>query len=164
MFLLCSSPVFFYDQFVKRHFPFLSATLNSLFISSSSSSFKNTFFFIAKRLLRCCVYKLIISTHSRVTSSNWVRLRMAGFASQAALRSHYEDIIDETEEKIVVKLSSAFSWFNQVVLRTTEKKVPCCYSHSTHKQFSSLPATRNLHLYPLANVAHDLTFLIRFSV
>lgn len=52
-----------------------------------------------------------------MTNSNlvWVRLRMAGFAAQAALRSHYEDIIDETEEKIVVKISSAVSWFSQVV-------------------------------------------------
>lgn len=41
---------------------------------------------------------------------------MAGFASQAALRSHYEDLIDETENDLTEKLSSAVSWFKQVVL------------------------------------------------
>lgn len=40
---------------------------------------------------------------------------MAGFASQAALRSHYEDIIDETEVKIQEKLTNGVSWFKQVV-------------------------------------------------
>jgi hypothetical protein len=39
---------------------------------------------------------------------------MAGFAAQAQLRSHYEDLIDETEHDISVKLSSAVSWFKQV--------------------------------------------------
>lgn len=43
---------------------------------------------------------------------------MAGFASQAALRSHYEDLIDETEQDIQVKLSSAVSWFKQVLWRS----------------------------------------------
>ena len=39
---------------------------------------------------------------------------MASFASQAALRSHYEDLIDETEHDLTEKLSSAVSWFKQV--------------------------------------------------
>lgn len=37
---------------------------------------------------------------------------MAGFASQAALRSHYEDLIDSTD--IESGLKSAVSWFKQV--------------------------------------------------
>lgn len=41
---------------------------------------------------------------------------MAGFASQAALRGHYEDLIDEAENDITEKLSSAVSWFKQVVV------------------------------------------------
>lgn len=40
---------------------------------------------------------------------------MAGFASQAALRSHYEDLIDEAENDAKEKLSSAVCWFKQVV-------------------------------------------------
>lgn len=39
---------------------------------------------------------------------------MAGFASQAALRSHYEDLIDSTESDISEGLKSAVSWFKQV--------------------------------------------------
>lgn len=39
---------------------------------------------------------------------------MAGFASQAALRSHYEDLIDKSEEDIEKGLRTAVSWFKQV--------------------------------------------------
>lgn len=46
---------------------------------------------------------------------------MAGFASQAALRSHYEDLIDETEQDISNKLTSAVSWFKQVVPSLTHQ-------------------------------------------
>jgi hypothetical protein len=40
---------------------------------------------------------------------------MAKGASQAALRCHYEDLIDETEHDIAEKLNSAVSWFKQVI-------------------------------------------------
>lgn len=40
---------------------------------------------------------------------------MASFASQAALRSHYEDLIDSTETDISEGLKSAVSWFKQVL-------------------------------------------------
>jgi hypothetical protein len=40
---------------------------------------------------------------------------MASFASQAALRSHYEDLIDSTESDISEGLKNAMSWFKQVL-------------------------------------------------
>jgi hypothetical protein len=41
---------------------------------------------------------------------------MASFASQAALRSHYEDLLDpELEDKIEDGIKSAVSWFKQVL-------------------------------------------------
>lgn len=40
---------------------------------------------------------------------------MAGFAAQAALRTHYEDLIDSTETDITESLKSAVSWFKQVL-------------------------------------------------
>lgn len=54
---------------------------------------------------------------------------MAGFASQAALRSHYEDLIDETENDITEKLSSAVSWFKQVDICTILPSSPSSVSH-----------------------------------
>lgn len=44
---------------------------------------------------------------------------MAGFASQSALRSHYEDLIDSTETDISEGLKNAMSWFKQVLIHTT---------------------------------------------
>ena len=44
---------------------------------------------------------------------------MAGFANQAALRSHYEDLIDSTESDISEGLKNAMSWFKQVLIHTT---------------------------------------------
>lgn len=40
---------------------------------------------------------------------------MASFASQAALRTHYEDLIDSTETDITDSLKSAVSWLKQVL-------------------------------------------------
>ena len=40
---------------------------------------------------------------------------MASFASQAALRSHYEELIDRSETDIAEGLKSAVSWFKQVL-------------------------------------------------
>lgn len=42
---------------------------------------------------------------------------MASFAAQAQLRGHYEDLIDEAENDLTEKLSSAVSWFKQVHLK-----------------------------------------------
>jgi hypothetical protein len=39
---------------------------------------------------------------------------MASFAAQAALRTHYEDLIDSTETDLSESLSKAVSWFKQV--------------------------------------------------
>lgn len=39
---------------------------------------------------------------------------MASFASQAALRSHYEGLIDDAENDLTEGLKSAVSWFKQV--------------------------------------------------
>jgi len=42
---------------------------------------------------------------------------MAGFASQAALRTHYADLIDTSETDIQESLKSAVSWIKQVLAR-----------------------------------------------
>lgn len=61
---------------------------------------------------------------------------MAGFANQAALRSHYEDLIDSTETDISEGLKNAMSWFKQVLIHTTTmyyvymslpKKIKCTF-------------------------------------
>lgn len=67
---------------------------------------KNFHFFFAKN-------KSKVNFRVSKTKANW--FRMAGFAAQAALRTHYEDLIDETEHDITEKLSSAVSWFKQVL-------------------------------------------------
>lgn len=46
---------------------------------------------------------------------------MASFASQAALRTHYEDLIDSTEIDLSGGIKNAVSWFKQVSIN--EKKI-----------------------------------------
>lgn len=67
---------------------------------------------------------------------------MAGFASQAALRSHYEDLIDETENDITEKLSSAVSWFKQVLSR---------HIYALDSQFAQVQLTKTVNI-----LIHDL--------
>lgn len=39
---------------------------------------------------------------------------MAGFTSQALLRSKYEDLIDESEQDVTEKLQKTVGWLKQV--------------------------------------------------
>lgn len=51
---------------------------------------------------------------------------MASFASQAALRTCYEDLIDSTENDIADGLKSAVSWFNKVQLYSIVHLIVSC--------------------------------------
>lgn len=41
---------------------------------------------------------------------------MAGFTSQALLRSKYEDLIDESEQDVTEKLQKTVGWLKQVFI------------------------------------------------
>lgn len=82
---------------------------------------------------------------------------MAGFASQAALRSHYEDLIDEAENDAKEKLSSAVCWFKQVVWTNKPFLLP-------HPNLHIIYDTLLLLVSKLENVAQNLAFfLFRFD-
>lgn len=47
---------------------------------------------------------------------SFILISMAGFASQALLRSKYEDLIDESEQDVSEKLQKTVGWLKQVLI------------------------------------------------